>query len=733
MGAQIAAHLANAGLPVLLLDVSKEAADQGLARARKLKPDPFFLPEAALLIQTGSFDDLSGLAGSDWIIEAVIENLEVKRALMRRVDEVRAPTAIVSSNTSGISIGAIADGRSDGFRRHWLGSHFFNPPRYLRLVELIPTAETAPETAGALADFLDRRLGKGVVVARDTPAFIANRVGLFGIVRLLEALESGKYTIEEIDAITGPAIGRPKSATFRTLDIAGLDILAHVTGDLARRLPPEEGRLFELPPLVDRMIARGLLGEKTGRGFYTRVSDGGETKILTLDVRALMADETAAGPTDLYVARRAPQIPSLETTKAIPDAAARLRSLFHGSDKAGALLRDAVMPALHYAARVSSDVAYAKEDVDRAMRWGFGWELGPFDTLNAVGEPAVMPSPPSPGPDVAGLEQARTDYLILRAARDRSRIVKSNPSADLVDLGDGVLCVEFHSKMNTIGGDTVAMLHAGVEEATANFRALVLGNEAENFSAGADLLLLLLEAQEENWDEVDRMVRAFQGVTMALKTSAVPVIAAPVGLTLGGGTEICLHAYRVQAAAETYMGLVEVGVGLIPAGGGTKEMMLRAGSIDAVRSAFETIGFGKVSTSGPHARRLGYLRDVDDITMNRERLLSDAKVLALLRAHEGHQPMAPRTDVPVGGADTFAILSLGVHLGLRGGRLSDHDALIGRKLAWVMSGGDLPHRAAVSEQYLLDLEREAFLSLCGERKTQERIGYTLKTGKTLRN
>jgi len=738
MGAQIAAHLANAGLPVLLLDVSKDAADQGLARAKRLRPDPFFLADGAALIQTGSLDDLSGLTASDWIIEAIIENFDLKRDLLRRVDEVRKSQAIVSSNTSGIPIGALAEGRSDGFRRHWLGSHFFNPPRYLRLVELIPTPDTGPDVTSALEDFVDRRLGKGVVVAKDAPAFIANRVGLFGVVRLLEALASGAYTIEEIDAVTGPAIGRPKSATFRTLDIAGVDILSHVTRDLAERLAPDDARRFELPSLVGRMIERGLLGEKTGHGFYKRVTDARETRILTLDVQALMATEgPGAEPANFYVDRRTPRLPSLEAAKSIQDVGARLRALFGASDTVAALLRDAVAPTLQYAVRVAPDIAHSIDDVDRAMRWGFGWEIGPFETLDAIGQaPAAGAIPGSAPPTryrTGALPPAKPEYLILRAAKERSRIVKSNPSADLVDLGDGALCVEFHSKMNTIGGDTVAMLHAGVDEAAANFSALVIGNEAENFSAGADLLLLLLEAQEDNWDEIDRMIRAFQGATMALKGSAVPVIAAPAGLTLGGGCEVCLHAHRVQAAAETYMGLVEAGVGLIPAGGGTKEMLLRAGAPDAVRSVFETIGLGKVSTSGPHARRLGYLREVDDITMNRERLVSDAKALALLRSHEGYQPLVPRTDIPVGGADTLAVLLLGIHLGVRGGRLSDHDALIGRKLAWVLSGGDLPHRATVSEQYLLDLEREAFLSLCGERKTQERIGYTLKTGKTLRN
>jgi 3-hydroxyacyl-CoA dehydrogenase len=730
MGAQIAAHLANAGLQVQLLDVSEEAARQGLNRARQLRPDPFFAPDRASFIRVGSLEALDrGLSSSDWIIEAVVENLEVKRGLLARVDQHRAPHAIVSSNTSGILLAALAEGRSEGFRRHWLGTHFFNPPRYLRLVEVIPTADTDPGVTQGVAAFIDHQLGKGVVIAKDTPAFIANRIGLFGVVRLLEALAAGGYTIEEIDAVTGPAIGRPKSASFRTIDIAGLDILAHVARDLSLRLPTDEDRRgFELPPFVDAMIDRGLLGEKAGQGFYKRVKDGSETTILALDLAALT-----------YVSQRRPHLPELDAAGFIHDTGERLRALFLGHDKVGTLLRQTLGPTLLYAARVAPEIAYSIDDVDRAMRWGFGWDLGPFETLDAIGPRAV--SDACQGvltlPDrfrEAPLPPARPDLLILRSARQRSRVVKTNPGASLVDLGDGVLCVEFHSKMNAIGGDTLAMLHAGVHEAAANFAALVVGSEAEHFSAGANLMLLLLEAQEGNWDEIDLMVRAFQGATMALRESPVPVVAAPGGLALGGGCEICLHADRVQSAAETYIGLVEVGVGLIPAGGGTKEMLLRtAGDTAAVPRVFEAIGFAKVSTSGLDARQYRYLRDVDGITMNRERLIADAKAVALARARDGYQPPPRRTDVPVGGADTLAALSLGVHLAWRAGRISDHDALLGRKLAWILAGGDLPHRAMVSEDYLLDLEREAFLSLCGQPKTLERIGYTLKTGKTLRN
>jgi 3-hydroxyacyl-CoA dehydrogenase len=749
MGAQIAAHLANAGVPVLLLDVSASAAREGLERARRLKPDPFFVPDAAALVRTGSLDDLTALHDADWIVEAIVEDLEVKRTLLARVDEHRAPQAVVSSNTSGIPLAAIGKGRSDAFRQHWLGTHFFNPPRYLRLVEVIPTPETDPAITAALSDFLDRRLGKGVVVAKDTPAFIANRIGLFGLLRVLDVLSAGDYTIEEADAITGPAIGRPKSATLRTLDIAGLDILARVVGDLANRLPEAETRLLQVPPFVNTMLSLGLLGEKTGRGFYQRVKNKNESRILTLDLESLIKTAEPDAQAIRYRDRVAPNLPSLEAARSIADVEERIRKLFAGEDRAGAFLRQTLGPTLLYARSVAAGVAHSAADVDRAMRWGFGWERGPLETLDAIGEKEVLAACDSwlsrlpeasrhrPGGDFAA-RAVRSDSSILAGARQQSRTLRRNEAASLVDLGDGVLCVELHSKLNIIGADTLEMLHAGIAEAVKHFAALVVGTDAENFSAGANLLLLLIEAQEENWDEIDHMIRTFQGVSMSLKTCPVPVVAATAGLTLGGGCELCLHADRVQAAAETYMGLVEAGVGLIPAAGGTKEMLLRctgasAADAAALSKVFENIGFARVSTSAPDARRLRYLRDEDDMTMNRDRLMADAKATALVRAREGYRPALPRTSIPVGGADTFAALSLGVHLAWRAGRLSDHDALIGRKLAKVLSGGDLPHAATVSEQYLLDLEREAFLSLCGEQKTQARIAYTLKSGKPLRN
>jgi 3-hydroxyacyl-CoA dehydrogenase len=744
MGAQIAAHFANAGVPSLLLDVTSEAAEQGLKRARGLKPDPFFTPETHKLISTASFDEgIARLKDADWILEAVVEKLDVKRELLARVDAARRPGSIVSSNTSGIPIAAIAEGPQ---RRL--------PSSLARHALLQPAALSTPARSDSNAGdrahgardgdtFADRSLGKGVVVAKDSPGFIGNHLALYGVARMLAALESGAYTIEEIDEITGPAIGRPKSATFRTLDLAGLDILAHVIRDLNQRLPDDDARAtFAVPAFVEQMLAKGLVGEKAGQGFYKRVKgSGGESEILTLDRSTLD-----------YVPRQSPRLPALESARTINDIGERIKTLFNGNDRVGQFLRETLAPTLVYAAQATPAVAHSPDDVDRVMRWGFGWDLGPFEIADAIGvdrviEVARQVSPKLLERGVPEIWKQRTkapssELQILKNAKDQSRIVKKNAGASLVDIDDGVLAIEFHSKMNAIGSDTLEMLQAGVREAERNFAALVVGNDAPHFSAGANLMLLLLEAQEENWDDIDLIIRQFQQSTMGLRYSKVPVVVAPAGLALGGGCEICLHGDRVQAAGETYMGLVEVGVGLIPAGAGTKEMVARAaeqmapGSSDflpTIQRAFELIGFGKTSASGPDAQRLGYLRPVDAITMNRDRLMADAKARALQRVRDGYQPPPPRTAIPVGGSTVAAALKLGVHLAWRAGRISDHDALIGRKLATIMAGGDVPHPTTVTEQRLLDLEREAFLSLVAERKTQERIQYTLKTGKPLRN
>ncbi|HUQ86085.1 MAG TPA: 3-hydroxyacyl-CoA dehydrogenase NAD-binding domain-containing protein [Vicinamibacterales bacterium] len=754
MGAQIALHCANAGIPALLLDLTADIAKQGLEKTRKLKPDPQFTPDAYKLVTAGGFDThLDQIAKTDWIMEAVVERIDIKQQLLAKVDEKRRPGSIVSSNTSGIPIAAIAEGRSEDFRKHWLGTHFFNPPRYLRLLEIIPTAETDPAVVAAITHFGDHVLGKGVVIAKDTPNFIANHVGLYGIVRTLDVLAGGKYTIEEIDAITGPALGRPGSATFRTSDIAGIDVMAHVLRNLHERLATDADRqAFAVPPLVERLIAKGALGEKTGKGFYERRKGaGGETEIWTLDPATLE-----------YRQKQSARIASIEAGKSVEDVSERVRMLFNSKDKAGEFLRATLAPTLVYTARITPDIAHSIDDVDRAMRWGFGWDLGPFELIDAIGIKDVLAAAEGSHAMTGGvppliqrvLDSGKTrfreglvkpsaaDLQILRSAREQNRVIKKNAGASLVDLGDGVICVEFHSKMNAIGGDTVQMLQAGVKEAAKNGQALVIGNDSPNFSAGANLMLVLLEAQEGNWDDIDMMIRAFQGATMALRYSPVPVVAAPAGLALGGGTEIPLHCDRVQAAAETYMGLVEVGVGLIPGGGGTKEMLVRAMSqmpsphsdpLPYVSKAFETVALAKVSASGPDALRIGYLQATDSFTMNRERLIADAKAKALDRVREGYHVPAPRLAVPVGGESVTAALNLGVHLMWRAGRASDHDALIGRKLAHIFGGGNVPHATTVTEQYLLDLEREAFMSLLGERKTLERIQHTLKTGKPLRN
>jgi 3-hydroxyacyl-CoA dehydrogenase len=742
MGAQIAAHLANAGVPVLLLDLTAAVARDGLERAKKTNPDPFFTPAARALVRTGGFDtQLSEISTCDWIIEAIVERLDSKQSLLSQVDALRRADAIVSSNTSGIPVSAIAEGRSATFRKHWLGTHFFNPPRYLRLLEVIPTPDTGAAVTADIIRFADERLGKGVVVARDTPNFIANRLGLFGLLQIFRVVARGDYTIEEVDAITGPPLGRPRSATFRTVDMAGLDVLAHVAANLAERLDSGEAAAFAMPPFVADMVSRGSIGAKAGQGFYRKDASG---EVLTLDL-----------PTMTYREKQPARFASLEAVRAIEDPAGRIRTLFKSSDRVGQFLRETFAPALLYAARVAPEIAHSIDDVDRAMQWGFGWELGPFETWDAIGAQTILDAAAvtDPPPLVAealargafrpgsrAVPPAGPGLQILRRSREENTVVRRNAGASLVDLGDGVLCVEFHSKMNAIGGDSLQMLLAGVAEAAASHRALVVGTEAVNFSAGANLMLLLLEAQDGNWDEIDVMVRAFQRTTMALKYADVPVVVAPAGLALGGGCEIALHGDRVHAAAETYMGLVEVGVGLIPAGGGTKEMLARAmddlpagaDPLPHVQRVFETIGFGKVSTSAADARRIGYLREADGWSMNRERLIADAKSLALQRSAD-YVKRQPREAIRVGGASLLAALKLGIHLAWRAGRISDHDAVIGRKLAFVLAGGALPHAGTVSEVQLLDLEREAFLSLCGERKTLERIAHTLKTGKTLRN
>ncbi|HEY0004623.1 MAG TPA: 3-hydroxyacyl-CoA dehydrogenase NAD-binding domain-containing protein [Pyrinomonadaceae bacterium] len=789
MGAQIAAHLANAQIPVLLLDIapreltpeeqargltleSKEVRNRiaraGLEAAKKARPAAFFTPSSVSLVQVGNFDDdLAKLRDCDLIIEAVVENLEIKRNLYERVEDFRRPGSVVASNTSGIPIRQLAEGRSEDFRAHFLGIHFFNPPRYLHLVELIRTEWTRPEVSCFIYGFLDQRLGKGVVAAKDRPNFIANRIGTFGAMVTIKTMLEEGYTIEEVDKITGQAVGRPKSATFRTFDLVGLDVFGHVVKNLYEALPDDDEReVFVAPEFLTRMIGQGWLGNKTRGGFYKKQKGEGEKQdIWTVEVASLE-----------YRPAQKVKLPALDMAKNIEETPERIKTLVWSRERVGAFLWKTMSRTFRYAANRIPEIADTVVEVDRAMRWGFGWELGVFETWDAIGVEKSVARMKDEGQAIPAnvaqmLEAGANSFyktengqkfyfdfasaqyvemsepvgtILLKSQKERAGVIKKNAGASLIDLGDGVACLEFHSKMNAIGGDTLQMLKFALGEVEKNFLGLVVGNQGTNFSVGANLMLLLLEAQEENWEEIDMIVRAFQNATMSLRYSAKPVVVAPFQLTFGGGCEMVLHGDRVRAAAETYIGLVEVGVGLIPAGGGTKEMLLRAldsipqGMEDAdpfpfVKRVFETIALAKVATSAEEARTLGFLREEDTVSMNHDRLIADAKQEVLALASTGYVEPQPRTDIPALGLPALATLKLGIHQMKRGGFISDYDALIGEKLARILTGGDLNHPTRVSEQHLLDLEREAFLSLCGERKTQERIAHMLKSGKPLRN
>jgi 3-hydroxyacyl-CoA dehydrogenase len=791
MGARIAAHVANAGIPCFLLDIvpSELSADEkrkgltlespavrnrivlsGLEAAKKSRPAAFFTPETARLVTPGNLEDnLTWCGHADWIIEAVAENLEIKRKLFERVEGVRKPGTIVTSNTSGLPIHLIAEGRSEDFQQHWAGTHFFNPPRYMKLVELIPGPKTLPGVLATLDEMCDLRLGKGVVIAKDTPNFIANRIGTYAMQNVLKQMQALDMTIEEVDACTGPAIGQPKSATFRTADIVGLDVLVHVVRNIYDNIPDDESReMWRVPVFVEEMMKRGWLGDKTGSGFYKRLKKGGDSEILTLDWQKME-----------YRPRQKAKFGSIEGGKQIEETRERIRSLVGPAmdgkgDKANRFLWSCLSENCLYAARRVPEIANSVVDVDRAMRWGFAWELGPFEVWDAIGvgrmaealgregkqiPPAVNDVLASAKKSFYETERGSTRYfdigakamkpvpepagiIILKSLKDRSGVVQANSGGSLIDLGDGVVCCEFHSKMNSIGGDIGAMIHAGVKRLGSEFDAMVIANQAPNFSVGANLMLLLVTAQEGEWDDIHMAVRQFQDVNMAIKYAPGPVVAAPQGMALGGGCEISLSSARIHAAAEAYIGLVETGVGLIPGGGGTKEMLIRANEhagggedldlFHALKPIFETIAMAKVSTSGEEARSLGFLRRSDLIAMNRDRQVADTKATALALVREGYHPPAP-AEIRVLGEEFLAGAKLAIHMLVRGEFASEHDAVVARKLAYILAGGSITAPQTVSEQYILDLEREAFVSLCGERKTQERIAHTLKTGKPLRN
>jgi 3-hydroxyacyl-CoA dehydrogenase len=802
MGARIAAHFANVSVPSYLLDIvpgdvvpgasaaaRNKIAAAGLDAAKKSKPAAFMDASLARLVTVGNFDDdLKKLAEVDWIIEAVVENLEIKRALLRKVEAIRKPGTIVTTNTSGLPVGKIAEGFSDDFRRSWFGTHFFNPPRYMRLLELIPTPEADRTAIDAVLHFCDVHLGKGVVLAKDTPNFIGNRIGTFSVLNVMRLMQEMDLTIEDIDALTGQAVGWPKSATFRTIDLVGLDILGHVVGNMTANVHDERSDL-RLPGFFTQMIERKWLGDKTKGGFYKRAKggEGKEDERLALDWKTLE-----------YHPRQKPKFAALDMAKNIEDIGARLRTLLglegggpQKGDKAGAFLWSSLSDLWTYSANRVPEISDSIVEIDSAMRLGFSWELGPFELWDAAGVEATVGRMKKEGKPVAAnvekllgagqkswySDDAKTSsgraYFDLATgarkpievpagvwsvavAKKSNGVVKKNSGASLVDLGDGVACIEFHSKMNSLGADIVGLILQTFKPGGPgdNFDAFVITNDATNFSVGANLMLLLMSVQEEEWDDVDLGIRQFQGMTQAIKFSPKPVVAAAFGLCLGGGTEISLHSAARQPHAELYTGLVEVGVGLLPGGGGCKEMLLRAvdgaaaarggkasgealaGSIEmleAMKRAFEAIATGKVATSAHEARDLGFLNESDRITMNRERVLSDAKARAIELLRAGYEPPVPRTDIPAPGEALLATLKMGVHMMRQGDFITDYEVKLGGKIAEVLCGGNITPGTPVSEQYILDLEREGFKSLCGEKKTQERIQYTLKTGKTLRN
>ncbi len=799
MGARIAAHFANAGVPSLLLDIVPPDADgparnkiaaAGLEGARKSKPAAFFEASLSRLVTVGNFDDdLKRLADVDWIIEAVVENLEIKRTLLKKVESIRKPGTIVTTNTSGLPVAKIAEGFSDDFRRSWFGTHFFNPPRYMRLLELIPTPDADRALIDTVTHFCDAQLGKGVVLAKDTPNFIANRIGTFSVLNVMRLMQEMDLTIEEIDALTGQAVGWPCSATFRTIDLVGLDILGHVVSNMTQNVHDERSEL-QIPAFFRQMLERKWLGDKTKGGFYKKLKsrDGKDDERVALDWKTLE-----------YHPRQKPKFAALDMAKNVEESGARIRMLLglEGGggggaspkpDKASAFLWAALSDLWTYSANRIPEISDSIVEIDRAMHLGFNWELGPFELWDAAGVEATVARMKKGGRPVAAnvekllgsgkkswyaddpktpsgrayfdlasstlkpVEVPAGVWSVEVAIKTRSNgVVKKNSGASLVDLGDGVGCIQFQSKMNALGADIVSLILQTLKPGGAGdaFDAFVITNDAQNFSVGANVMLLLMAVQEEEWDEVDLAIRQFQGMTQAIKFSPKPVVSAPFGLTLGGGCEISLHAAARQPHAELYMGLVEVGVGLLPGGGGCKEMLLRAVDsaasirpdgrgesvelMEAMKKAFETIATAKVATSADEARGLGFLSSSDRTTMNRERVLSDGKARALELLRAGYEPPVMRTDIPAPGENILAALKMGVYLMRQGEYISDHEKKLATKIAEVLCGGNVTPGTPVSEQYLLDLEREAFKSLCGEKKTQERIQFTLKTGKTLRN
>jgi 3-hydroxyacyl-CoA dehydrogenase len=784
MGSRIAAHFAGIGVQVLLLDIAPKdlneaetkrglsldskavknrIVNEALQSTLKANPSPVYTKDVIKNIRTGNFtDDMQEIGGYDWIIEVVVENLAVKKTVFEQVEKYRKPGTLITSNTSGIPIHLMTEGRSEDFRKHFCGTHFFNPPRYLRLLEIIPTPHTDKEIVDFLMHYGDLYLGKTTVLCKDTPAFIANRVGVFSIMAIFHIMEEMGLSIDEVDALTGPVIGHPKSATFRTADVVGIDTLVKVANGVAENCPADEAKnILVIPPFLQKIVENKWLGDKTGQGFYKKTKGEGGKEILTLNLQTME-----------YGPRQKSKFGSIEAAKPVEDLKQRIKMLNAATDKAGLFYQQFHAYLFSYISHRIPEIADDIYKVDDAMKAGFGWEIGAFEIWDLIGVEAGVKLLEEKGHTVAawvkdmlakGIKQfykvdngkkfyydiVSQAYKLLPGADTfiilenlSGNVVWKNSACNLYDLGDGIVSLDWKTKMNTIGGEVLEGVNKAIDRAEKDFRGLILANDGANFSAGANVGMIFMLAAEQEFDELDMAVRLFQKTTMRLRYSSIPTIVAPHALTLGGGCEMCLHADKVQATAESYIGLVELGVGLIPGGGGTKEMALRAsdefkeGRIEEepLKDRFMTVAMAKVSTSAHEAYDLGILRKGhDEITMNLSRQIADAKRSVLLMADEGYSRPVERKDIKVLGRTGLGMLLTGVHSMRFANYISDHDAKIAGKLAYVMCGGDLSESALVSEQYLLDLEREAFLSLAGERKTLERLQSVLKTGKPIRN
>lgn len=776
MGSRIACHFANIGVEVLLLDIVPKDAPEGDKKARnkivndaltfalKSNPSPIYKKSFAQRITTGNFtDDMQKINDCDWVIEVVVERLDIKQQVFEQVEKHRKPGTIISSNTSGIPIHLMTEGRSEDFKKHFCGTHFFNPPRYLRLLEIIPTKDTDRDVIDFLMSYGEKYLGKTTVLCKDTPAFIANRIGVFSIMHLFHLVEKTGMTVEEVDKLTGPVIGRPKSATFRTCDVVGLDTLVHVAKGLTENAPNDEAKdTFIVPEFVQKMVANNWLGSKTEQGFFKKVKDGGKSEIYALDLKTME-----------YAPSQKVKFAALETTKPIDNLKERLKILLAAKDKAGDFYRASFFALFAYASNRIPEIANELYKIDDAINAGFGWEMGPFEVWDTLGVANTVKLIETAGDKPAqwvydmlaagattfykiengkrlfwdidsktykvipGTEQ----FLQLENLRPTNTIWK-NSGTTIIDLGDGILNLEFHTKMNTIGGEVLEGINKAIDLAEKEYKGLVISNEGANFSAGANVGMIFMMAVDQEYDELDFAIRSFQNTMMRVRYSSIPVVVAPHNMALGGGCEMCLHSDKVVAHAETYIGLVEFGVGLIPGGGGSKEFAVRLSDslhegdieLNTFRERFLTIGQAKVSTSAYEAFDLGYLRPgIDIVVMSRSRQLAEAKKQCLQLADAGYTQPVHRKDIKVLGKQALGLAYLGADSMLSGHYISEHDAKISRKLAFVLTGGDLSQPTEVNEQYLLDLEREAFLSLCTEKKTLERIQSILTGGKVLRN